>query len=127
LAKWIKLLNGKQTKCIESDWRPTQIKINFHTYEDEDYETSEAQKIEKVVEIAKRKPYGDKMIVFVHSKRTGKEVVNALRKSNIRCAFHNASLSHTMREKLEQLFNNHMSGMDIIVSTSTLSAGVNIG
>ena len=34
IAKWLKSLNGKVTKCIRSDWRPSKLNIESHVVED---------------------------------------------------------------------------------------------
>lgn len=120
VARWVKSLNGKQTKCIESSWRPTRIEMEYH-------ETSGRQQmINKAVELASDGS-GKKTVVFVHSKAVGNDIKKSLKKKKIRCAFHNASVKPEMRKKIERAFDEKFSGMDVLVSTSTLSAGVNIG
>ena len=120
MAKWIKGLNGKQTKSITSEWRPTSVDIEYHLIED--YK----EKLSKSVELVPVDTM-DKTLVFVHSKVTGKEIVNLLRKKKIRAVFHNASLSNNKRKKIEQTFNDANSGLNVVVCTSTLGAGVNMG
>lgn len=120
LAKWIKSLNGKTTKCITSSWRPVQIEISYHAVD------GNPEKVDKAVELAKNSHWF-KTVVFVHSKITGAEIVKRLRAVGIRAVFHNASLSAGKRRLIEAKFNERMSGLNILVSTSTLSAGVNIG
>jgi len=127
LAKWIKSLNGKKTKCFTSSWKPVETEYEYHTYDDSSG-SSETEKIRKVMEVVESKHgYGEKVVVFVHSKSTGRELVKLLRQRGYVSAFHNASLSHNNRMKIEKMFNNPTSGLDIIVSTSTLSTGVNVG
>lgn len=126
VAQWIKSLNNKQTKCISSDWRPVKIRFNYYSFEDVGYK-SEKNKIAKAIEVIGDKIFGEKIILFVHSKKTGAEIAKTLRRKGVACAFHNASLSLAMREKIENSFNDPYSGLDIMVSTSTLSSGVNIG
>jgi len=119
IAKWVKSLNGKATKCIESSWRPTKIEMEYHEV------NGRFELIDKSVEMAS--DAGGKTIVFVHSKSVGNDIKKALKKKKVSCAFHNASLKPDMRKKVEKAFNDNFSGMDILISTSTLSAGVNIG
>jgi len=119
VAKWAKSLNGKVTKCVESSWRPTKIEMEYHEVD------GRAATIRKAVELASVK--GGKTVVFVHSKSVGNDIKKALRKRKVRCGFHNASLKPEIRKKLEKVFDSKLSGMDVLVSTSTLSAGVNIG
>ena len=120
LACWLKKLNGKPTKYFTSDWRPTKITTELHIVED-GYD----EKTEKAVELAAESE--GKTIVFVHSKITGREICKRLRTSGVRSAFHNASLSFGLRNKIEAAFSKQDSGLNVLVSTSTLGAGVNLG
>lgn len=119
VARWVKSLNSKETKCITSSWSPTKVEMLVERVDGYD------EKVERVVEMAKSLP-GKKTIVFVHSRVTGGKILKALRASKIRSAFHNASLSTAKRRKIEEVFGDAGSGLDIIVSTSTLGMGVNI-
>lgn len=119
VARWLKSLNGKQTKCFVSSWRPTKIETLLHVVEDE-----HESKVEKAVELASAS-HG-KTIVFVHSKTTGADVCKRLRQAGVRTAFHNASVPRRVREKIESMFASASSGLDVLVSTSTLGAGVNL-
>ena len=120
VAKWVKSLNGKPTKCITSSWRPTEIHTNVVGVD------GTQEKIEEVVKIVSGLS-GKKVIVFVHSKITGADIVKKLRNGGIRSAFHNASLSAGKRKKIEEAFNDMESGLNVITATSTLGSGVNIG
>jgi len=123
LARWLKALNGKTTKFVESDWRPCPIHYDFHML---DGRAASGSLVAKAVELARRSAT-DKTILFVHSKKVGQQLVYALRNAGIPTAFHNASLPARKRAKLEKDFDDPVSGLDVLVSTSTLSAGVNIG
>jgi helicase len=119
VAKWVKSLNGKPTKCVTCSWRPTEIRTEVIVAEG-------AEKVDKAVEMAAG--FSDrKVIVFVHSKLVGADVKKRLRKMGIRTAFHNASLPQARRRKIEEAFNSRDFGLNVLVSTSTLGAGVNIG
>jgi superfamily II helicase len=83
------------------------------------------EKVDEAVRLA-AEPAG-KTIVFVHSKITGKEIIKRLRSMGIRALFHNASVRPAIRAKMEAAFNDKMSGLNVLVSTSTLGAGVNVG
>jgi len=118
VARWVKSLNGKPTKCVRSSWRPTGIDMRFH-------EAERGSEAERAVEVARA--MRGKTIVFVHSKRVGREVAAGLVESGVRCAFHNASVPKGRRAAMEKAFDDPASGLDVLVSTSTLGAGVNIG
>jgi replicative superfamily II helicase len=119
IAKWIKSLNGKPTKCFASDWRPNEVDvIEFPKAGWEDM-------MNKTIE---RAGIGNgKTIVFVHSKRIGKILAKKMKKAGIATAFHNASVGRRSRDKIEKAFNDSDSGFNVLISTSTLGAGVNIG
>ena len=116
VAKWIKQLNGKQTKCFQTNWRPYNVATEEIVADD---------MIDTTIERVKESDC--KTIVFVHSKKLGKNLVKAMSKAGIICAFHNASVSKNKRREIEQKFDDKMSGLDVIVATSTLGAGINIG
>jgi len=120
IAKWVKSLNGKPTKCVTSSWRPSTIKTSVLGV------NGTEKKIQEAVRLVSDK-MGKKVVVFVHSKATGAAIVKQLRALGIRSAFHNASLAASRRKRLEDTFNDGDSGLNVLVSTSTLSAGVNIG
>jgi helicase len=119
LAKWVKSLNGKPTKCFTSDWRPN--KVGLLEFPAKGWESM----IDTTIERAANR--SGKTIVFVHSKRIGTTLVKRMRKAGIKTAFHNASVRRGLREKIEKAFDDPHSGLDVLVSTSTLGAGVNIG
>lgn len=119
LARWIKSLNNKPTKCITSSWKPTETITKIEV--EDGYEA----KVVRALEII-NKSIDKKVIVFVHSKVAGNDILKRLKMLKIRTAFHNASLSHTRRKKIEQVFGDKYSGLNVLVSTSTLGSGVNL-
>lgn len=119
VARWVRSLSGKKTKCFKSDWRPNEVEVEQY------YENGWDDIVETVVE---RMQVGlGKKIVFVHSKRIGKTILKKARQKGIKAYFHNASASKGVRRKIESMFDDPNSGLDVIISTSTLGAGVNIG
>lgn len=122
VARWVKSLNNKNTKFVQSDWRPNKLNIETHVVED-----GFDPKIEKAVEIGSRATFDKKVLIFVHSKTVGAEIKNRLGRKGVKCAFHNASLRRGVRENIERMFNSSHSGLNVLVSTSTLGAGVNVG
>lgn len=119
IAKWVKNLNAKPTKCITSSWRPTKVEVEYHPIANYD------EKVSKAVELADKASLR-KTLVFVHSKVTGASIVKRLRQRKVRAVFHNASLSAAKRRKIEEVFGDANSGLNVLVSTSTLGAGVNL-
>jgi len=128
LAKWVKSLNGKITKNIRSTWRPVRLKHRLHTYYSRGgWNETNASRLSKAADVVGRPMAGQKVLVFVQSKKFGRELVKELRRRGVRCGFHNASVSPENRGCLEKIFDDPYSGVDVLVSTSTLSAGVNLG
>jgi len=121
IAKWLKHLNGKSTKSINSSWRPNYISYEFEPLPYGYYEVFKA-----ILEKIKETPKDKKIIVFVHSKKIGKYINDELRKKKIKSLFHNGSLSGKERKKIEELFSQCDSNLNVIISTSTLSTGVNL-
>jgi helicase len=117
VAKWVKSLNGKVTKCFTSTWSPSKVVLEEVVAE------SKSAMIDEAIELAGK---GGKTVIFVHSKQVGRDIVKKLKARKVKSAFHNASLSKEKRSVIESLFRSPDSGLDIIVSTSTLGAGVNL-
>ena len=127
LAQWLKVLNNKRTHFIESDWKPVKTIVNFHSYDDTiGFGKSEAEKLSVLYGILKHTHASQKTVVFVHSKRMGKVIVDFLRSKKIKTAFHNSGATPKMRAQLEEAFRDENSGFNVLISTSTLSAGVNL-
>jgi len=124
VAEWLKSLNGKETIKIRSTWRPARVETHLYPYGEDN---SWNEQIRLAAELVRDADPSEKIIVFVHSKKLGKEVLKSIRASGKRCAFHNASVSRDIRKKIEAEFNDQSSGFNVIVSTSTLSSGVNLG
>lgn len=121
IAKWLKNLNGKTTKSINSSWRPNYISYDFEPIPSGYYDI-----FKLVLEKIKETPKNKKIIVFVHSKKMGKYINDELKRKKIKSLFHNGSLSGKERKKIESLFSSCDSNMNVIISTSTLSTGVNL-
>jgi len=122
VAKWVKSLNGKVTRHVRSLWRPCELVYNLHSFEDV---YSKYDNMVKEVGSLIGRNLGEKVLVFVHSKKVGEMVVKELRGKGIRAGFHNAALSPKKRKELENTFSSDL-GLDVLVSTSTLSSGVNL-
>jgi superfamily II helicase len=68
----------------------------------------------------------DKILIFVHSKRIGRNVTEALLKRKIRAAFYHAGLKPDERKFLEAQFKNQICDLNVLVTTSALAMGVNL-
>lgn len=118
IAKWIKGLNNKQTFVIRSDWRPVQNVKNTIVYIDE------KDKYNKLYWLLEENCY-DKIVVFVYSKMNGNQLNKKLNKQGINSAFVSSDLSKTKRNKILNAFK--LGQINVLVSTSLLSQGVNLG
>ena len=117
IARWIKSLNSKPTKWFASEWRPRKIDINLYEV------SSYSEKINQTIALLKE-PCDGQTLVFVHAKQMGKEIIKRLKKKKISANFHHAGVGKNKRHEIEQGFS---SGEDkILISTSSLSAGVNL-
>jgi helicase len=127
MAKWVKKLNGKETKHIKSSWRPCVMDVSYHAFDYCDGYSREDKKINMVFELIKDY-HDEKLVIFVHSKVTGSNIIKKIvsSKLQIKCAFHNGSLSKSKKKEIEEKFKDPNSGLNVLVSTSTLSAGVNL-
>lgn len=117
IAKWIKSLNNKQTFVIRSDWRPVQNIKNVIVYDDNN-------KYQKLYQLLEENCY-DKIVVFVYSKVNGNELNKKLCKNGINSAFISSDLSKTKRNKILNAFK--LGQINVLISTSLLSQGVNLG
>lgn len=122
IASWIQSLNGKETFCIKSTFRPCQLKINTMTY-DEDMNVRDAISEECCSLISKFS--ADKFIIFVHVKAIGNYIVDKLANRGVEALFHNANLESKQRIDIENRFKNDKS-LRVIVATSTLAQGLNL-
>lgn len=124
IAQWIKQLTNKETKCIKSNWRPNKFEVVYNVYDS--YGNKINNKMEEIEKIIKEKMSGEKILIFVHSIDFGNQLVKKVRQMGKNTGFHNSTLSEKKRRELEQQFSDEFSGLDILISTSTLSAGVNL-
>jgi superfamily II DNA/RNA helicase len=67
----------------------------------------------------------DKIVVFVYSKVNGHELNKKLCKNGINSAFISSDLSKSKRNKILNAFR--LGQINVLISTSLLSQGVNLG
>lgn len=126
ICGWVTKLTGRDTYFLESDYRPCPLSIHYESYYDGDknYDSKEQQKIMSACSIVSYYP-NDKFLIFVHSKKTGKMMVEELAENGIEAEFHNANLAFKKRTDLENRFKNDPK-CRVIVATSTLAWGCNL-
>ena len=120
---WLTTLNGKETKVINSDWRPTKLSWHFITHATYgSYYDIQSDKRSKALELVMAKPK-EKFLVFVHDKNTGRMLERSFRSAEIETKFHNADLSLDERLNIERSFADKEKGLRVLISTSTLAWG----
>jgi len=133
LGEWLYVLNGRKTDVVTSDWRPVELKVSFPNYEVScypsggmNYKNTESNKIYTALEIIESCT-NEKIIVFVHSKITGRRILGELANTGHVCDFHSADLKLQERLDIEESFKSSSPGsIDVLISTSTLAQGLNM-
>lgn len=118
IAKWIKSLNNKKTFVVASNWRPVELlkhKVLYHNDKD---------KVTELLNILSENPY-DKIVIFVYSKNTGKELKKILINNGFCTEFISSDLSKSKRNKILTAFRKDI--ITVLIATSLLSQGVNLG
>jgi replicative superfamily II helicase len=126
ICEWVTKLTGKDTHYLESVYRPVPLNIWYESFYDGDnsYDAREASKVGTAVGLVEYYS-DDKFLVFVHTKRTGRLMVDALKRSGVDAEFHNADLDLDSRIRLEDAFAGDKDTR-VIVATSTLAWGLNL-
>jgi helicase len=126
IAAWLKSLNGKPTYCISSNWRPVKLnKIWLGIKKSGDKWQNEQDMADEAIKICKRNAE-DKILLFVHSKRIGKNITDLLNKKGINAQFYHSGLKPEERRFLGEQFKNRLCNMNVLVATSALAQGVNL-
>lgn len=127
LGSWLTGLNGKPTVVIVSKWRPTKLNKHWVPYEASSgwgsYQRNEASKREVMLGLLSRFSR-DKWIVFVHSKKAGRALLEEVEAMGEESVFHNADLDRNQRRSLEHAFKH--GDLRIVIATSTLAWGINM-
>lgn len=126
IADWVSYsLTQRDTRLLTSSYRPTKLNMHYEKYYDGEstYEDNELQKVDMALQIVEHYSQ-DKFLLFVHTKRTGELLKNAVLKAGITCEFHNADLDKDKRRSLEGRFKKD-ADFRVLIATSTLAWGVN--
>ncbi|CAE7860239.1 hel308 [Symbiodinium microadriaticum] len=126
ICEWVSHITDRDTYYLESEYRPCPLNVWYETYYDGDrqYDDKEAQKVGTAMGIVEYYP-DDKFLIFVHTKRTGKLMLEQLKRNKIKAEFHNADLALDKRLKVEKSFKEDKD-FRVIVATSTLAWGLNL-
>lgn len=119
IAKWIKNLTGHKTIFIDSKWRPTKL---YKRIEIAENTKEQLQYLEKLIE----QSYGEKILIFVQSKKIGEYFTKELRSCGIRCAFYSSDLTFEKRQEIIERFRDKFDNLNVLLATNSLSMGINI-
>ena len=119
MAIWLNHLNNLETSFIYSNWRPTVLHKKIEVIDGLNSQISFiCNKIESNPD--------EKILIFVHSKKIGKILVESIKKKGLRCAFFSSDLNEKTRTEIILRFRSKISGLDVLVATSSLSMGVSL-
>lgn len=124
---WLTNLNGKKTNVINNSWRPTRLEWHFIQHETgQSYARNQGSKIDATMDCLNLHP-GEKYLVFVHDKNTGRTLENYFTSEGVNCKFHNADLELESRVDIEDSFESREEdSLRVLISTSTLAWGRNL-
>jgi helicase len=118
IADWVRSLNGKDTVLIESDYRPCKLTVHFERFQDgHSYQQDQDELVRKAAHVV-RMNRPDKFIAFVHTKKAGRDMKEALERGGLKAEFHSADLDRGERQDIETRFRGRE--LDVVVATSTL-------
>lgn len=119
IAKWIKNLTGNPTVFIDSKWRPTKLYKRIEI-------TENTKEQLKYLQDLINKSYGEKILIFVQSKKIGQYFLKQLRSCGIRCAFYSSDLTFEKRQQMIQRFRDKFDNLNVLLATNSLSMGVTL-
>ena len=119
IAKWIKQLNGKRTQYLDSKWRPNKIHKEILSIKN----TFDLQ--EQILDQIVSNP-GEKVLIFVHSKKIGEMINKYLKEKKIKSAFFNSGIKPELKERMLNSFSDDKSSLNILIATSALEMGINL-
>lgn len=127
LAGWLTTLNGKETKVIQTDWRPVKLNLNIVPHISAQYSKMRHNKIDIAYKLTKLKP-DEKFLIFVHDKNSGKLLQEHFEaEAKMFVPFHNSDLTKKQRNEIEEKFKSKdPDSYRVIVATSTLAWGINM-
>ena len=124
VKEWLTSLNGMATVVVDLPWRPVELRMHWVPYQHSGSSQVMDERFDMVEEIVRRHYNEGGILVFVHTKRMGREMKDMLMKSGFTCEFHSGELEKKKRHDLENRFRNLE--LPVLISTSTLAWGVNI-
>lgn len=124
ISQWLTSLNGMPTVTVDLPWRPVELRMHWLPYEHSGSPRVRDERYEAVLDIVKRHYNEGGTLVFVHTKRMGREMKDMIRKAGMKCEFHSGELGKDERRDIENRFRGRE--LPVLVSTSTLAWGCNL-
>jgi len=121
---WLTSLNGMPTVTVDLPWRPVELRMHWLPYEHSGNPRVRDERFNAVREIVLRHHRTGGTLVFVHTKRMGREMRDMLRREGICCEFHSGELGKDARREIEAKFRSRE--LPVLISTSTLAWGCNL-
>lgn len=124
VQQWLTSLNGMQTVAVDLPWRPIELRTHWLPYEHSGSSRVKDERFDSVREIVLRHREKGGTIVFVHTKRMGREMRGMLERAGVACKFHSGELDREARRGIEARFRS--GELRVLISTSTLAWGCNL-
>ncbi len=124
IQAWLTTLNGMPTVTVDLPWRPVELRMHWLPYEHSSSSRVRDERFDAVREIVRRHRRDGGTLVFVHTKRMGREIQEMLSRMGISCEFHSGELGKEKRQEIEAKFRNRE--LPVLISTSTLAWGCNL-
>lgn len=124
VGAWLTHISGRETKVIESGFRPTKLGIHFRSYPSNfNYQKDQDARISTALDVAQEFPE-DQILMFCHTKRDLRGLVETASQRNLQISTHHADLSKDKRNAVEASFRSGVTRL--LGATSTLAIGVNL-
>ena len=124
IQTWLTTLNGMPTVTVDLPWRPVELRMHWLPYEHSGNTRVQDERFDAVREIVRRHRQDGGTLVFVHTKRMGREIQEMLSRMGISCEFHSGELGKDKRQEIEARFRSRK--LPVLISTSTLAWGCNL-
>jgi len=124
VKSWLTRLNGIPTITVDLPWRPVELRMHWLPYEHSGNPRVRDERFDAVREIVLRHQGAGGTLVFVHTKRMGREMRDMLKRAGVKCEFHSGELSKEARREIEAKFRSRE--LPVLISTSTLAWGCNL-
>jgi ATP-dependent Lhr-like helicase len=110
---------------IDPKPRPRRVGVGYLGAGDRKDKEDEARAVRRAAQVIARHACSGRMIVFVNSRRDAETITLELKEIGVPALVHHGSIHREERERVEQSFRDD--DRSVIVATSTLELGIDIG